>query len=147
MRALLLVSAVVLGCSEAAAPAAPVFEGRYLAESVAGKSIPGLLVEIPDSAGTIQVYLVADTLDVQAGGRYIQHAHIEGRINGQLVGQLRWSDHGVYTRDGNRVSFDSDYIENVQFQADYAADGRLHVTQDLTGEAGPMVHVFAPVNR
>jgi hypothetical protein len=147
----ILVSATVLlaACSESLTPAPPAFEGTYVAESVNQQPLPALLVEVPNpgTSQVIKVYLLSDTLTVQADGIYRQRGHLEARMDGQVISRQIWSDHGRYARDGERSNFESEYLENVAFTADRSADGRLHITQDLTTEAVPAVHVFTRLDQ
>jgi hypothetical protein len=144
---LVVAALAIAGCGDIASPGDDVAGfTTYVAESVAGQELPALLVEAPSGTGsTVKVYLTADTLVLQNDGSYVQRAHLEGRMDGALVSRQRWTDRGRYLRTGMRTAFESNYIENVSFTADLDASGRLHVLQDLSGEAPPAVHVFRPV--
>ena len=147
MRAMLLLGGVLLvGCMEHESPPLPILpDGVYLAQSAGGNPLPALVLEVHDSASNkpIRVYLLSDSLVIQ-GGTYIQRAHLESRLDDQLIGRLAWSDHGRFTISGSRADFESEYIQNVSFHAEVGFP-TLSISQDLTGEGVPTVHVFAPV--
>ena len=151
MRYFMLVALfVVAACSETVNPVVPpAFEGTYVAQTANGQPLPALLHEEPylETGQVIRIYVLADTLTIEAGGLYRQRAQLESRLDGQLIGHLIWSDHGRFVRDGERTTFESEYLENVAFTADRAASGTLQVTQDLTSESTPVVHVFTRLDQ
>ena len=43
-----------------------------------------------------------------------------------------WGDRGIWTRQGDTIHFESDWIQNVAFDAELASDGTLRVHHNFT---------------
>ena len=110
--------------------------GTYLLVSANGQPAPALIHSGPytDTGGLLEVHVTADTIQLLDGGRYAQRAKLEARVDGQLVSRSTWSDHGVVSRTGSLLHFDSDYLQNVAFDGTLTSAGELRVTQNLAGE-------------
>jgi hypothetical protein len=138
------VFAFTAGCS-GAIDAPPSLVGTYLLHTAAGQPAPALIhTAVDPSHAPIDVYVVADTLQILDGGRYIQRGHLEAYSESRLVSSSRWSDHGVVTVDGNTLHFDSNYLQNIAFNGTVGAGRMLSVTQNLATEGTPDLYLFTP---
>ncbi len=143
----MLVAAAAAGCSSGDSTAPVATGDRYIVETANGSTPPAILTTW-NTGGTAvgdtgTVYLTADTLTVSADGHYRESAWIEGRSGSLLLGRQRWSDHGIWTRSGDTLHFESEYIENIAFDATVPAIGQLQTTRDLRGQGeGIAQYVF-----
>ena len=111
---------------------------RYIVETAQGSAPPAIIATWNTGGGTQldsgSVFLVGDTLQLDADGHYRESAWLEGRSGNILLGRQRWADHGVWTRSGDALHFESEYLENVAFDATIPAPGELETVRDLRGE-------------
>ena len=134
------------GCS-GTTDAPPSLAGTYLLHTAAGQPAPALIhTAVDPSHAPIDVYVIADTLQILDGGRYIQHGRVEARVASQLVSTSRWSDHGIVTVTGNTLHFDSDYLENLTFDGTVGAGRMLSVMQNLASEGSADLYLFTPAS-
>ncbi|MFL5605673.1 MAG: hypothetical protein ACJ8AD_04435 [Gemmatimonadaceae bacterium] len=145
-RAVLVAAlALAAGCRGTTDVLPPPLEGSYVLHTAAGQPAPALIhTAVDPSHPPIDVYVLGDTLEILDGGRYIQRGRLEARTGSQLVSTSRWSDHGVFTVDGNALHFDSEYLQNITFDGTIA-NGMLSITQNLASEGTADVYLFTHV--
>lgn len=119
--------------------------GTYVLQTANGAQPPVLLYsyqggENPADSGS--VYVRGDTLTVGADGTYRQSSWFVGRQGATVIGTAHWGDHGVWTRQGNTLHFDSGYIEDVAFDATLTPQGQLATTRDILGDGGTAAYVL-----
>jgi hypothetical protein len=126
-------------------PGTPSAVGRYALSGAAGLALPALVNRSRDTTtgDVIDTYVVSDTLEVTADGRYAQRARLEARIGGQVVGRSNWIDHGRLSSGTSTLAFASDYIENVAFTGRLESTGGMRVQQDLAREGNIVEYAFA----
>jgi hypothetical protein len=118
--------------------------GRYVLHTAAGQPAPALIhTAVDPSYPPIDVYVLGDTLEILEGGRYIQRGRLAARTGSQLLSTSRWSDHGVFTVDGNALHFDSEYLQNITFDGTVSPGGSLSIVQNLAMEGTADVYLFA----
>jgi hypothetical protein len=134
---------LVAGCNSTTDASRPL-EGTYLLESAAGQAVPALIHTAVDvSHPPIDIYVVNDTLQILAGGRYIQRGRLTAYMESNVVSTLRWSDHGMVTVDGNTLRFESEYLQNVSFGGTLAANGLIEISQNLANEGTVDLYRFS----
>lgn len=140
--ALAIASAALAACSDDAtaptgrtpnptpvAPAQPA--GRWVTQSVNGGALPRELVNFADDGITGRVLAIADTLTITSDGRYVQRARLRHEQSDGFVHTYWFIDHGFWTRDGDVLRFESNWIQNVRFTATLGQDGVLRVQKKL----------------
>lgn len=136
--------ALTLGCSSDTAltpQGGP--DGTYLLQSANGATSPAYLYSWKASAtDTGSVYILADTLEITADGKYRDNAWLETRSGNTVLGRLHEFDRGVVTRDGATLHFESNYLENVTFDATLSNDGRFATSRALLPETDPADYVL-----
>ena len=149
LLAALPLSASALACSEPAAPtpAPPSVLGVYALHTAAGGAPPALIQHIVETETGLQmqVYVMTDTLELDAGGQYQQRAQIEVRSGTTLVNRARWADHGTYALRNGAMHFESDYLQNVTFEGS-AGTSSISLVQDLVGEGTTVEYVLRPAS-
>jgi hypothetical protein len=142
--ALLAAFALSVGCSSTTDVApSPSLVGSYVLKAAAGQPAPALIhTAVDTSHAPIDIYVVGDTLEILDGGHYIQHARLEARTGSQLLSTSRWSDHGLFTVNGNALTFESDFLQNVSFSGALTADGMIAVSQNLATEGTADIYLF-----
>jgi hypothetical protein len=144
-RAVLLAAfALAAGCSSTTdVSPSPSLVGTYLLYTAAAQPAPALIhTAVDTSHAPIDIYVIGDTLEILDGGHYIQHARLEARTGSQLLSTSRWSDHGLFTVNGNTLTFESDYLQNVSFSGALTADGMVAVSQNLATEGTADIYLF-----
>lgn len=145
VAAIIVAALAVAGCSAADVSTPPPTEGRYIIETANGAPAPAIVARWNTGGGTAvdtgTVYLIGDTLVVGGDGHYQESAWYEGRSGGLLLGRQRWYDHGDWTRSGDSLHFESEYIEYVAFDAKLSGANGLATTRDLRQE-GSVDFVF-----
>lgn len=149
-RTALAAALLLAGCAEGTTPTTPVdpLLGVYVLESAEGRSPPAFIFEsiVEEESDTVHVFVVSDTLELLAGGRYLQRARLEGRRpGGQLLSRSRWWDRGVVSREGGTLHLESDYFQNVRAEGSILGAGRVQLVQDLAGEGGIARYVMRRV--
>lgn len=89
-----------------------------------------------DSAwGNYQLKVVATSgaFEITGDSTYLHTLKLDTYMDGQLVYQGRWGDHGRWQLSGDTLRFDSEYFENVAFRGSGGGQ-QLVVLQDLVGE-------------
>ena len=128
----------VAGCSGGDSTAPVAGGDRYVVETAQGMAPPAIVATWNTGGSTATdtgtVFLTGDTLTLGVDGKYRESAWFEGRSGSLLLGRQRWSDHGIWTRTGDEIHFESEYIENVAFDATFPAPGQLETARDLRGE-------------
>jgi len=126
-------------------PGTPSAVGRYALSGAAGLALPALVNRSRDTTtgDVIDTYVVSDTLEVTADGRYAQRARLEARIGERIVGRSNWIDHGRLSSSTSTLAFASDYLENVAFTGRLESTGGMRVQQDLAREGNIVEYAFA----
>lgn len=142
---ILLAALTLAGCSAGEGTAPPKTGNRYIVETANGSPPPAIIATWNTGGTTLvdtgSVYLTGDTLTVDPDGTYRESAWLEGRSGTLLLGRQRWGDNGIWTRTGDTLHFESNYIEDVAFDATVPAPGTLATSRDLRGE-GTADYVF-----
>jgi hypothetical protein len=143
-RAVLVAAfALAAGCRGTTDVLPPPLEGSFVLHTAAGQPAPALIhTAVDTSHAPIDIYVVGDTLEILDGGHYIQHARLEARTGSQLLSTSRWSDHGLFTVNGNTLTFESDFLQNVSFSGGLTADGMIAVSQNLAAEGTADIYLF-----
>ena len=149
--AVAVVSALLVACGsdDATAPRQeppPVTEqpevspvGAWASQKIDGKTLPALIAGGTEPDG-LQWELRAtyDSLTVRADGRWVQRSRVaQTQSDGFNFGGT-YGDRGLWTRQGNTIHFESDWIENVSFDGELQADGTLVVIHDFTLSQGDL---------
>jgi len=138
-------------CSDSTAPGTrvptpdtPSVVGRYALSGAAGFALPALVNTsvAPETGDVIDVYVLSDTLEVTADGRYEQRARLEARIGQQVVARSNWVDHGSLTSNSSTLAFASEYIQNVAFTGRLESTGGIRLQQDLAREGNIVEYAF-----
>ena len=151
--AVTIVSALLVACGsdEATAPReqqppppvteqpAPSPVGAWAAQRIDGKAMPTLLAGGTEPDG-LQWELRAtyDSLHVRADGRWVQRSRVAQTQSDGFNFSGTYADRGTWTREGSTIHFESDWIENVSFDAELQADGTLVVVHDFTLSQGDL---------
>lgn len=141
-------SAGALACAEFVAPAspsAPSVLGVYALHSAAGAAPPALVQRLVESETgmQMQVYVMSDTLELDANGRYQQRAQLEVRSGATAIAHTHWVDRGTYSVQNGAMHFDSNYFQNVGFGGTRGA-GNISLLQDIVGEGTSVEYVLQP---
>ena len=133
-----LVALAIAGCRPGDSTGPAKTGDRYIVETAQG-SAPPAIIATWNTGGATQldsgsVFLTGDTLQLDADGHYRESAWLEGRSGSILLGRQRWADRGVWTRSDDALHFESEYTENVAFDATVPAPGQLETVRDLRGE-------------
>jgi len=118
--------------------------GRYVLSGAAGLALPALVNRSADTTtgNVIDTYVVSDTLEVTANGRYEQRARLEARVGDRIVARSNWVDRGRVSSSTSTLAFASDYIQNVAFTGRLETAGGMRVQQDLAGEGNVVEYAF-----
>jgi hypothetical protein len=116
--------------TEQPAPLTPV--GAWASQRIDGKALPARLAGGTEPDG-LQWELRAtyDSLVVRADGRWVQRVRVEQTQSDGFNFGGTYGDRGTWTRQGNTIHFESDWIENVAFDGELLADGTLVVVHDF----------------
>lgn len=127
-------------------PGTPSSVGRYALDAAAGIALPALINRSydADAGDIIDTYVLSDTLEITADGRYAQRAKLEARIGNQVVSRRNWVDRGILSSSASALAFASDYLQNVAFSGRLESTGSLRVQQDL-GEGSFIEYRFRKV--
>ena len=139
----LLVVAAACG-DDPVSPAGPA--GQYTLTHAAGQPVPAVVFEGTVPGGTepdfhLRVVASSGSLVLTDDGRYDHEVDLSAFVDGAPQPATHWSDHGLYTVDGDSLHFDSDFIEKVRFSGSFAG-GQVEVEQDLPGEGEPVPYRF-----
>ena len=137
--AIAIVSALLVACGsdEATAPRQEPpppssVVGTWVSQTIDGKAMPARLVGGTEPDGlTWEVRAVSDTLILQANGRWTQRVRTRQTQSDGFDFVGTHGDRGIWTRTGNTIHFESDWIENVAFDATLEDDGTLVVMHDF----------------
>ena len=114
-------------------PAPSSVVGSWVTQRLDGKALPASIAGGTEPNGlTWDVTVVHDTLIITADGRWVQHVRTRQTQSDGFDFSAFWGDKGIWTRQGDTVHFDSDWIQNVAFDAQLQADGTLVVMHDFT---------------
>jgi hypothetical protein len=143
--AVAIVSALLVACGsdEATAPrqdvppdteqpAPPPIVGAWVTQQLDGKAMPALFNSgtMPDG-WSWELRVLSDSLIITADGRWVQRVRVEETNTKGETYRYSYNDRGWWTRQGDVVHFDSNWIENVSFDGELTPDG-LVVTHDFT---------------
>jgi hypothetical protein len=141
--AVALASALLVACGsdEATAPrqdVPPVIQppaltpvGTWTSRKIDGQALPARIAGGTDGGITWELRVLHDTLIVQANGRWVQHVRTKQTQSDGFDFAGFWGDRGTWTRSGDTIHFESDWIENVAFDGQLTNDG-LVVLHDFT---------------
>ena len=109
-------------------------DGTWVIVTANEQALPAVVHDItyPIDGEHVQVFVTHDTI-VVSGGSYRQQALTYSEVNGVRAGTLIIGDHGLVTRDGGAVHFDSGYYDGRTFDA-MLTGGDLVVVQDLAAQ-------------
>ena len=141
--AIAIVSALLVACGsdEATAPrqepppveqpAPATVVGTWTSRQIDGKALPASIAGGTDEGVTWDLSVLQDTLLVTADGRWVQRVRTRQVQSDGFTFTTFWGDHGTWTRQGDTIHFESQWIENVAFDAQLTTDG-LVVMHDFT---------------
>ena len=149
--AVAIVSALLIACGsdEATAPLAgqppvetpptdtiptlpPSVVGTWVGQRIDGNALPARIAGGFDQGITWELRVMHDSLVVTADGRWVQHVRTMQTQSDGFNFAGFWFDRGVWTRDGDTLHFDSEFIQNVAFDAQLGSDGTLVVMHNFT---------------
>lgn len=142
--AVAIVSALLVACGsdEATAPRqedppptatpAPVPTGDWASQRIYGKPLPAVIAGGVDGGITWEVRALYDSLYIRPDGRWVQKVLAEQSQSDGFYARFHWGDKGIWTRDGDTLRFESEWIENVSFTARLMPDGTLLVDHNFT---------------
>ncbi len=114
-----------------ATPADPV--GTWALSHAIGTGVPSVInrfrTPLPGGEYVSDVQVDSARLTVAADGTYQQSFWLSEWNNGAFNVRYAWSDHGTWTRSGNRLSFTSGWIQPIAFGANVNPDGTLGTVQ------------------
>ena len=144
-RALLVAPLLLLACDDPSGP--ETVDATYALMRVVDRALPTAVFDgsyLDDEGVEHDVLLRANvgalTL-TQGGTRYQHHVDLSGWVDGNPAVVSDVNDHGVCTRQGDALSCESEYMQNVAFTAQIDGDDII-VSQDLSGEAAPVAHRY-----
>ena len=151
--AVLIVSALVIACGSDGAtaprsvvppndslpsdptptPPSSAVAGTWTSRLIDGNALPARIVGGTEPDGLIwDVHVTQDTLVITANGRWVQRVRTRQTQSDGFNFSGVWFDRGVWTRNGDVLHFESDWIQNVSFDAQLLADGTLVVLHNFT---------------
>ena len=111
---------------------APSVVGTWVGQRIDGNALPARIAGGDDEGIVWELRVLQDSLVVTANGRWVQHVRtLQTQSNGLNFPGF-WGDKGTWTRTGNALHFESDWIQNVAFDAELATDGTLVVMHNFT---------------
>ena len=141
--AVALVSALLVACGSdgataprrevpppAGSPVAPV--GAWASERIYGRPLPAVIAGGVHQGVTWEVRALYDSLIVTSDGRWRQTVLVEQVQSDGFYSRGIHGDKGIWTREGNTVRFESDWIENVSYTGRLTDDGALEVYHNFT---------------
>ena len=106
--------------------------GIWVGQRIDGNALPARIAGGNDEGIIWELRVMHDSLVVTADGRWVQHVRtMQTQSNGLNFASV-WGDRGVWTREGDTLHFDSDWIQNVAFDAQLGPDGTLVVMHNFT---------------
>jgi hypothetical protein len=106
--------------------------GTWTSFRIDGKPLPATIAGGTDEGITWELRVLQDTLVIASNGRWVQRVRTrQVQSDGFNVSSV-WGDRGTWTRDGDTIHFESDWIQNVAFDAELASDGTLRVHHNFT---------------
>ena len=116
--------------TEQPAPLTPV--GAWASQRIDGKALPARIAGGTEPDGLQwELRVVYDSLVVRADGRWVQRVRTTQTQSDGFNYSVTWGDRGTWTRQGNTIHFESDWIQNVAFDAELTSAG-LVVMHDFT---------------
>lgn len=118
------------------APTSPV--GAWTSRRIDGKAMPARILGGTEPEGySWEVHVLHDSVIVAADGTWRQRVRVqESNTRGEIYPGSH-NDYGTWTRQGNTIHFVSEWIENVEFDAELTSDG-LVVMHDFTLSQGEL---------
>ncbi len=113
----------------------PEAAGTWVTHQIDGVGMPAVVKSGVDEGITWDLQALADTLIVRADGTWEQRVRVRQTQSDGFVMVGRYWDRGAWTRNGNVLSFQSTWIQNVSFRAELTA-GELVVEHDFTLDDG-----------
>lgn len=112
---------------------APTPVGRWASQRIDGNALPARIAGGTEENGlTWEVRVLHDSLTVTADGRWVQRVRTRQTQSDGFDFSGTWADRGTWTREGSTIHFESDWIQNVRFDAQLTTEGRLLVQHDFT---------------
>jgi hypothetical protein len=111
--------------------------GIWTSRLIDGKPLPTSIAGGTDEGITWELRVLQDTLVIAANGRWVQRVRTRQTQSDGFNFSAVWGDRGIWTREGSTIHFESDWIENVAFDAELRADGTLVVMHDFTFDERP----------
>ena len=130
----LVATSFLAACTDATtAPVTP--DGTWVVVTANARALPAVIHDVtyPDDGTHVQVFVTVDTITIAAGS-YRQRGSTFAESNGVRIGTQLVSDHGLVTRNGDALHFESNYYQNVAFDGAVHADGSLVVVQDIAAQ-------------
>ena len=112
-------------------PAPTSVVGTWTSRKIDGKTLPATIAGGTHAGITWDLKVTHDTLVVQANGRWVQRVRTRQTQSDGFNYSTTWGDRGTWTRQGDSIHFESDWIQNVAFDAQLTTDG-LVVMHDFT---------------
>lgn len=140
------IALLLAACDDDPASPARAIEGSYGLVRVVDRPLPTAVFDgaYEHEGQTHDVLIRANSgslLLTHGGTKYVHVVDLTAWVDGNLSTISDVNDHGVCTREGDELSCESEYYENVSFVA--VIDGnKLVIEQDLSGEAAPVAHTY-----
>ena len=107
--------------------------GTWTSVRINGSALPARIAGDTEPDGLVwEVRVLQDTLYVRGDGRWVQRVRTQQVQSDGFFARGTWGDRGIWTRNGDTIHFESDWIENVAYDAHLAADGTLVVDHNFT---------------
>ena len=106
--------------------------GTWTSRLIDGKSLPASIAGGTDEGITWDLRVLQDTLVIASNGRWVQRVRTRQTQSDGFNFNSTWGDRGNWTRQGDTIHFESDWIQNVAFDAELASDGTLRVHHNFT---------------
>lgn len=81
-------------------------------------------------------------LQLNTDGSYQQAVRYFARIHGTVGFGGTWTDHGLWTRQGDSLFFDSEFVEAQNYAGELTELG-MEITQDILGLGGVGLYRYA----
>lgn len=114
-------------------PAPSPIVGTWTSVRINGIALPARIAGDTEPNGLVwEVRVLQDSLYVRADGRWVQRVRTQQVQSDGFNARGTWGDRGTWTREGNTIHFESDWIEFVAYDAHLTEDGTLVVDHNFT---------------
>jgi hypothetical protein len=115
-------------------PPAPIRSvvGRWGTHRLDDQALPARIAGGIEDGVTWELRAVFDTLVIHADGRWEQRARVRQEQSDGVQFGGTFYDKGRWTRQGDVLHFDSEWIQNVRFDGVLSESGELVVDHDFT---------------